>query len=436
MKSAICRFTFFGALILIVSFAIAAEPDSSSWPLDRCIDQALQSSAMFKAGRWSRQAAEAEYAENQSRLLPSLSANGSYAYTSETMHLNIATPPIPGYTAPEIKFGDGNVYDLNLNARIPIYAGGAQRQQAMAKHFAARAAGFDLQADSLRLLRDVRRAYFEVVAAETRLEAADNRVARLSRHLEEIESAKKIGTVSEEMRLTALAGLRAAEGEELRLSAAATAARLQLGNLVGLPDNEIKTAGELDSSLITEGDEDIMQRPELSAFDHRIMQAQRAAMAAKGSFLPSLNGAAAYHYGRPGINQVQNEWMDYYTIGLNASWTLWDFGARSHRVNTFRMTGNALNSSRESVEQFYRTMLAAARSAVSSAKPAVIKMQEHLNLQREILGLVEGRLQAGMATENEYLDAQDDLFTAETMWITATAALRTAEADLLYAQGR
>jgi outer membrane protein TolC len=436
MNLKIFRFAAVSSMTLLVLNAAAFGQTDTLWTLSRCIDQALQSSPVFEAGRWTRKAAEEEYAETKSHLLPSLSANGSYAYTSETMHLEIATPPIPGYTAPQISFGDGNVYDMNLNARIPIYAGGTLSQQAKSKQFAARATEFDFQADSLKLLRDVRRAYFEVAAAETRLGAAVNRVARLNRHLDELESGKEIGTVSEEMRLTALAGLRAAEGEELKLSAAATATRLRLGNLVGLPNEEIHTEKELESSLMIDSNDDIATRPELAAFDNRIAQTYRAAKAANGSFLPSLNGAIAYHYARPGVNQVQNEWMDYYTLGLTASWTLWDFGGRSHRVNSMNMTGSALESTRENVARSFQTMLKSAQTAVNSAKPIVGKMQEHLSLQKEILGLVEGRLKVGMASESEYLDAQDDLFDAETLWITSVAALRTAEADLLYTEGR
>ena len=436
MKPTIFGLAFIAILLLFTSHVVAAESDSTSWPLNRCIAQAFQTSSALKASHWTYYTTRQEYAETKSRLLPSLSANGSYTYTSETMQLDIATPPIPGYTAPHIEFGDGNIYDLNLKARIPIYAGGSQRYQASAKESAAQAAAFDLQADSLKLLHRVRRAYFEVVAAEAGVDAAGSRVARLRRHLEETENAIKAGAASEETRLTALAGLRAAEGEELRLSAAASAARLQLGNLVGLSGLEIGTSSKLESTLIKEPAFENTTRPELLAFDKRITQADKTARAAKGSYLPSLSGAVVYHYGRPGINQVENEWMDYYTFGLNVSWMLWDFGARSHRVNALRMMAYSFDATRKNAEQAFQTMLATSRTAVEAVAPVVDKMQERLVLQQEASLHVENRLKAGMATESEYFDTQDDLFEAETQWIAAVASLRAAEADLLYAQGR
>lgn len=435
MKTAIGRMAAFGGLLLATAAAAPAGQTDSLWSLSDCVKKAFQTSSALEASRWTQQSARREFDESKSLLLPSVAAGASYSYTSETMHLDIETPPIPGYTAPHIDFGDGNVYDFNLNARIPIYAGGSQQKRAKAFESAALAAVFDFQSDSLRLLRDVRRAYFEVVTAQANLDAAKNKAARLRRHVEEIEGARKIGTVTEETRLFALANLRAAEGEELRQAALATAARLRLGNLIGIPETEIRTYGDLDASLITEHPSG-MTRPELSALDYRIAQNKHAAKAAKGSYLPSLSGIAAYHYARPGINQVQNDWMDYYTIGLTASWTLWDFGARSYRVQALRMTGNAITSTREDIDRSFRTMLAAASSACESARPAADKMQERLSLQRERIKLVEERLKTGLATESEYLDAQDDLTEAEFQWIASVAALRMAEVDLLYALGR
>jgi outer membrane protein TolC len=41
-----------------------------------------------------------------------------------------------------------------------------------------------------------------------------------------------------------------------------------------------------------------------------------------------------------------------------------------------------------------------------------------------------------MATETELLDATDDLADAETAEVAARAAVRLAEADLLYTAGR
>lgn len=425
-----------GLLMFIAADPRAAETGNAAWTLDRCIEQAFQTSSVLHASHWTQHSAQQEYRESKATLLPSLSANGSYSYTSETMQLDIATPPIPGYTAPHIEFGDGNIYDLNLNARFPIYAGGAPSYQSKAKESAALAAVYDLQADSLKLLHDVRRAYFDVVAAEAKVDAADNRVARLQRHVAEIENAIKAGAASEETKVTALAGLRAAEGEALRLVAVSAAARLQLGNLVGLPGTEINPAAQLESTLIIASDNRSTTRPELLALDKRITQADKTARAAKGSYLPSLSGAVVYHYGKPGINQVENDWMDYYTIGLNASWTLWDFGTRSHRVNALRMRGYAFDATRKNAEQVFETMLVTSRTAVETVAPVVDKMHERLTLQQDKSQRVENRLKAGMATESEFLDTQDDLFEAETQWITALASLRAAEADLLYAQGR
>jgi outer membrane protein len=374
-------------------------------------------------------AAEADYSQSKSSLWPVLSLNGSYGYTSETMHLEIPGSPLTGGVGKQIDFGDGNVYDLNAGVRVPIYGGGTVKAQTRASEMSMFASRMDLASDSLALIHDVRAAFFKAVGAKASLDAATNRVSRLSRHVKEIESAQKIGMATQEAKLTATANLRAAESQVLNLEARAKSARLYLGSLLGTPDNEIYPSDELEESLIENNNQldfNAEQRPEVKALDLRLKQSDYVVRSAKGSLLPSLSGNAAYHYGKPGVNQTANEWMDFYTLGATASWTLWDFGGRSHRIESTRFNQHAL--------KYRRDDLIRNLSNVSSL-PGLEKLSERRDLERQRMELVEGRLNAGMATESEYLDAIDDLTAAELDWVDAQVTLRLREADLLYANG-
>ena len=68
------------------------------------------------------------------------------------------------------------------------------------------------------------------------------------------------------------------------------------------------------------------ERPELRVMDARLDAVDREARAAGGSLLPSLEAQAGWHYGRPGVDALTNEWMDYGTVALNLRWILFDFG--------------------------------------------------------------------------------------------------------------
>lgn len=409
----------------------------STWTLDRCIQYAVENAPRLKANMKTAESAFAAAQESNANRWPTLGVTGTYSYSSETQKIEFEMPPIPGFTAPKMEFGDGNTYDFALAARIPVYSGGALREKSLADRYASQAVQWDARQDSLRLRYDVRRAYFNALGSEARADAARQSAGRLNRHLDELNGAKSIGTVSEESRIAALARLRQAEQAVLSAEAELRGARLALGNLLALPDVEIVPDGNVhiavaDSSLAPVEDD---SRADIRAIQTRIEQNRHLTRGARGSLLPSLSGTAMYHYGKPGVNAIENEWMDYYTLGLSASWTIWDWKARTSKVRQARAAMNTLIDRKTELENSIRTRIGAAIILRRASAAAYGKAAERANLERKRLTMVEGRLRKGMASESEFLDAQDDLTAAETDLVSAATRLRIAETDLLYAAG-
>jgi outer membrane protein len=423
-------------LILVFALAGAGFAQPPAWTLQRCLDEALRAAPRLEASRQTATAAEAAWKESAATRWPSVGLNSSYSYTSRTQKVDFPTFA-PGLPAMKLDFGDGNVYEMAAVAKVPLYAGGGLVEKARADASGFRAAWFDVAADSLKLLYDVRRAYFNALGAAARADAAHKSVKRLQRHLDDVAGQKKIGTASDEQRVAAESRLRQAEGQALLADAEAQAARLALGNLVSQPGFEIHPEGDLensidvpDSTALTYG-----ARVEVQSASARIEQGYHLTKAARGAWLPSLSGTAAYHYAKPGVDMVKNKWMDYYTAGLSASWTLWDFQARSARVQQTTSSVRAAEARKTDLQNALQTREQTARDAREAARLADDKTAQRAALERQRSTMVEARYHNGLATESEYLDAQDDLTTAELDRVGAVVRLRLAEADLIYAAG-
>jgi len=322
-------------------------------------------------------------------------------------------------------------------AKVPLYSGGGLVEKARADASGYHAARFDFAADSLRLLYDVRRTYFSALGAASRAETAHESARRLQRHLNEVLGQKKIGTASDEQCVAAESRLRQAEGQALLADADAQAARLALGNLVKQPGTEIFPEGSLEYSLSLPDSVAVAldSRVEIRATNSRIEQGVHLRRAIWGTMLPSLAGTAAYHYAKPGVDMLKNKWMDYYTVGLSASWTLWDWQARQARVQQAALAVRAAEARKTDLVNALRTREQTATDARDAARLAGEKAIQRAALERRRSTMVEARYHNGLATESEYLDAQDDLTTAELDRVGAVVRLRLAEADLLYASG-
>lgn len=426
-------------VLLLTGFGVAFAQSGDSLSLEECIRRGLEASESLNSKRFSALAAHSDARAFSAQRKPSLSVRGSYNYTSETQEISGLFPTIPGFTAPSIKFGDGNVYDLNATATIPIYAGGAIISRERASYFDERAQRFDVKGDSLTLLYNIRRAYFLASGASANLDAVETRRARLSRHLDELTSSQKIGVATEDARLAVEASLRSADAAVLQAEAAARNARLQLGKLLGEQAVEYFPSDNLEYSLaeISNGEDvQLATRPEIEMLDARISQRKKLERASKAGLLPSLAANAVYHYAKPGVDMIENEWMDYYTIGVTASWTLWDFNEARSKAKSQNYSAQSLTATRNDALTTLTTRVRTTENSWRAARPAEENFKKRLELETRRSELIKNKLAAGLASESQWLDAQDDLTAAELEWISSVVALRLSEADYLYAIGR
>jgi len=187
---------------MLMAFAVTGwgQPPEP-WTLDRCLSAAVASSGRLEASRQQNRAAGKAADQANAGRLPSLALNGKADYVNKTMSFSL--PNIPGVNLPDIQFGDGKNYDIALALNAPLFTGGSLRKTEKAQRAEARAAGYQLSADSLKLLYDVRGAFYHALAAEAAKASAIQATDRLKRHLDQIDEMIQAGTAIEEARIMA-----------------------------------------------------------------------------------------------------------------------------------------------------------------------------------------------------------------------------------------
>ncbi len=406
--------------------------------LEQCLQQALDSSHRLQAHRMEAAAAQAELKQAEAALWPTLAFSGSYSWVSETMELNMGER-IPMVDIPPIEFGDGTTTDLALAANAPLYAGGTKRATIRAREAALEASRFNIATDSLELVKQVREVYYRTLGAQEGLKAAEKSVARLKRHLQTLENTRETGMATREAVLLARSRLQQTQQQVLSAEAGVASARLLLGYLTGRPGEEIQPETGLESPLFeSESAEAVTfrNRPDVAALESRSVMLEHSARAVKGSFLPQVTAQAGYHYGRPGVDMVANEWMDYATAGVSLTWLLWDWGGRSQKVEQITAQQRAVKQSRSELERVLTNRYSDARTQWRSAREAQSLARQRVATEQERYSLVQKRYDQGMATETELLDAQDDLALAEIELAMMLSQLRVAEVQVLYATGK
>lgn len=429
------------ALVILLSLPVGGaafgqtDAAGDAWDLQRCLDAAQTASPQLAADRARTDAAASGLRAARAALYPALGFSGDYSYVTETMKMSI--PTLPGQPARELEFGDGQNADLMLGLQVPLYAGGSLRARRDAAGDRLRAQRFVARADSLDLRLQVRRTFFAALGADAAARAARRGETRLQRHLDEVRSNRQAGVASEEAEVLTRVRLTGQQQRTVLADAQAAQLRLALGRLVGQPDRQIRPKASLEVPLLS-GDAATVpwsDRPVLRALDAQLDAGQKDVRAAAGSYRPAVDLQGGWHYGRPGIDAITNDWMNYGTVAVGLRWTLFDFGRRDGQVAGLRAGNRALEHQRDDTDRALRTRLAGARVQHQAAAEAEQRAAERVDLQKKYLELVSSRLDEGFATQREFLDAQDDLTLAEIDLATARAQLRGAEAELLAASG-
>lgn len=339
-----------------------------------------------------------------------------------------------------------STYIATIGVRQPLYAGGGiQAGRDAARHgLAAADSGQDLTLLDLRY--QARVSYWGAVAAEAALGAAQAQELRALRLLEDARSLRAAGMAVD---ADVLGGEARAASARLDVVRASTQRANRLAGLRSL----LGVAGDVELELADQGTRELppvpapfdellaaasQDRPELALVDARIAEALATERAVNAARKPSLGLAAQWDVARPNSRYLPLEdvWNDSWSVGLLASWTVFDGERALSEAAAVRAEAQAMAADRDELArqvllqvETARLSLAAALEAVESADAARKAAAAREEASRE-------RYAAGLAPIVEMLDAQAELSDAEVAQITVRATAWIAAAELERAIGR
>jgi outer membrane protein TolC len=146
-----------------------------------------------------------------------------------------------------------------------------------------------------------------------------------------------------------------------------------------------------------------ISRPELRAYESQALSydAQSKLIGAKS--LPKLSVYIQGGYGKPGLNQLSNEFKSYYIGGLRLNWSL-------SSLYTLKKDQRILAINKEMVSAQKETFLFNTSLALRQQSEEVVRLQESLRTDDEIIRLrssvksaAQAQLQNGVITVSDFL---------------------------------
>ena len=407
--------------------AAEGETDARTITLDIALDAARLNNPDLTVAAARLSLSEVDVKRAWANFLPQLKAEGALLYYDEETKLHIplpagvaaagiVVPDVVVQVSPELKFQAQLTQPL-LN--LPGYSALTAARQAVR----AEAAIVEFTESELRLA--VVCAYLGVQAADETKRVAHEAIA----HATELQRVSKAQL--EAQVITELAVLRAgllltqARQLEVRADGLRSSALAGLRRLTGLegplllqPVSPDVAPPEAEATLVSSAAE---RRADLKAAAHGILALEALDENVWSRYAPLIAGqATVWHTNNDGMTGKATGG----TVGLVASWSLYDGGQREATTQTYALKLASARAQRDSLVRKVTHEIRQSRAELITARETAVVASEGANLARRALALSQAHFAAGTATHLE-------VSQANTTFIEASAGLAQAHAAVV-----
>jgi outer membrane protein TolC len=435
------RIKYISFLVMFPTLALA------QITLSECIRLGLGGNQEFRIAENEASLAREAVKQTTSLLLPALDLAGSYRRQSAVPELH-ALPiptafgePVNIFPAGTVKLGTRDIFDLQVTLSQPLFHG--FRLQNRKRLSEAMAAGKTAEARMTRsrLIYAIETGYADVLKAQQLLRIARTTRAQVGAHLRDVEHLLAHGLVRRDDHLKVQVRYSETDVAVLRAENAVQLARASLEQIIGqkLPPNDSLASmspGSVPSLSLEEAiARALRNRPEIQASARSVQAGESSRKIAAGARLPSLNAWGSFGYGKPGLDFVKNEWMDYWTVGAGMEWNIWNWGRTRSEVQTAEIQHSSALAASKQVEDAIVLDVTGAFLRLGESEKRVRLMAEIVDQAAESYRVADNSYRQGLSSHSDYFDAQSDFTRVQEEYARAGVDLVLAQANWRRALG-
>lgn len=430
------RFRIFMLVVVLVPAAFA----QTSITLEEALELVHQRNLQLRLQALQQKSAGLDQAISRAQRLPSVQVQTQVQLTDEVARFDLPVQVTQGRLV-QIELGGHERVEAAIVVKQPLFTG--FRLQTQAEIAEVVVAGEAVELERLRqvLRGQVYQLFFtwQRLSLEQRVQAASKR--RLESQLALLRNLYGSGQALavDTMRVfnqTLLVDLQQAELEKRkRLVALQLTRLLDLQRPRPLAERQVPATPGRILSLDSLKALALQQRPEVQRLQLEIRRATLQQKLARAAFYPIIQAEAGYVYSKPGLNQVANEWMDFFRAGISLQWNLWRGGQDRYRVEQAEVVQNQLSLRRRDVVQGILYEVEKSWEEVGFAARQ-IELAERIRLQQyDRYRVVSEQAALGQVTTSEVIAAESDLTQAELQVQNARIDYELARVELLFAVG-
>ena len=330
-------------------------------------------------------------------------------------------------------------YGQNLGVSMLLWSGGSIEGAINQARYAKNIADLDYYRTEADIKLSAVEAYYKYLETIKLAGVQAESVSDYASHLKNVQQQFDAGIVAKLDVLTSNVSLANAKQKSIAADNARDLAEANLNNIMRIPMNTKlnpldKDFPEPEFDLTLEQAIAMAEkyRWELIKSDYNVRVAKESLRIAKSGYLPQINVSGNYGWNEPALSGFdRDKWL----VSGTASWNIWDGGATDAAIKKaneeIKVAQEQLLQAREGVELEVRKdylNILAAKEQIRATEAAVAQAEEAYKIATV-------RYSSGVGINLDVLDAELQLNTARTNYITALYDYNIGLATLEHAMG-
>lgn len=381
-------------LLLILLFAFSYAQDLRQVSLQECMDQAVMQHPLY--GQHQLQIALRNLKQDnlQSDLLPHISLNGKASLQNEVVEFPISLPSV---SIPSVS---KDQYRLSLDLNQPIYRGGLIKHQIAFEDNTLAISDMLIDKELYSVKTQTKALFFQIVLVDKQKQIVQNYRDILERKYSEAQVLVDEGVaLASNLDVLKLEILNT-EQELFNIDAVRKALILNLNTLTRLDLDETSQF-----SLPIINNWPLIKQ---NRFEYHLMSLQQQQLETSKGLLdskmkPMLFAFATAGVGRPGFNMLSNDFADFYMIGLNLKWDLWDWNKNKNEKKMVDINKELIETQKQTFELNIQLTLNQLNSEIEKQRALLNSDPEIIALHKNIVKTAEAQFKNGTLRSTDYV---------------------------------
>ncbi len=330
--------------------------------------------------------------------LPSINLNLQASYQSDVTKIPFDLSGM-GLSIDEMS---KDQYKANLDIHQLIWDGGITKEQQQIDKVDTKLNQQNLKVELYKIKDQVNRFFFNALLLEKQIAVLELSKENIQNNIQKLQSIVEQGMALKSEVQTLEAEKISIEQNITELKFSRLAMLRMLSFLTG---REIGAEQQFDYDANSLSLESINQinRPEITSFELE-RDKQKAFMAKiDASKLPQIVGFGQIGYGRPALNMLSNDFEEYYIIGLNLKWDIWDWNKRNTDKEMLSIQSKMIENQQKTFEHNIWVKHQQNITEVTKLESFINQDKEIIKLRSDIRANAEDKLNNGSLTSADYL---------------------------------